>query len=214
MTKEHNGQQGEDLQWLRKSRKPGPGLPLFDVYLDAMQHPSSGVVLDRLVLSAVDWVNVVALDRAGRCVMVRQYRFGTGYVTLETPGGMVDAGEDSLAAARRELLEETGYGEGNWDYLGAVEPNPALHDNLCHHWLVTEVEPVAEPAPGGGEAIEVVHLEPTAIIDAARQGIIRHALALSALQRVYPLWPVTFPEVASPTDPAWQGPEWARVKAP
>ena len=54
-----------------------------------MEHPESGEVLSRLVLSSVDWVNLVALTADGESVMVRQYRFGVGYPTLETPGGVI-----------------------------------------------------------------------------------------------------------------------------
>ncbi|MGI9327784.1 MAG: NUDIX hydrolase [Pseudomonadales bacterium] len=180
------------LDWERVSTQPGPSLPLFDVRLDRMRHPHSGKEMDRLVLGSVDWVNMVALDAQQRCVMVRQYRFGVGYNTLETPGGMVDPGEDSQAAAQRELLEETGYAGGDWQYLGAVEPNPAIHDHLCHHWLATGVEAVAEPSPGQGEAIEVCCLAEMDVTRAVVQGEIRHALALSALSRVYDLWPRPF----------------------
>lgn len=178
--------------WKRLGTRPGPQLPLFDVRLDTMQHPHSGATMERLVLGSVDWVNMVALDNTGCCVMVRQYRFGIGYSTLETPGGMVDAGEDSRTAAARELLEETGYGGGAWQYLGAVEPNPAIHDHLCHHWLATGVERLAEPTPGQGEAIEVCLLAENELREVVLTGELRHALALSVLSRVFDLWPRPF----------------------
>jgi 8-oxo-dGTP pyrophosphatase MutT (NUDIX family) len=140
------------------------------------------------VLESVDWVNVVAITREGRCVMVEQYRFGTSRVTIETPGGMVDPGETAFDAGRRELLEETGYGGGEWTYLGAVEPNPAVHNHLCHHWLARDVELVQPPDPGLGEALSVVLATEAELGVAMRSGRLRHVLALSALSRVYPLW--------------------------
>lgn len=182
----------DELSWRRLSSQAGPELPLFNVRLDEMEHPQSGDVLSRLVLSSVDWVNMVALTRAGESVMVRQYRFGVGYPTLETPGGMVDPGEDSLTAARRELMEETGFTGGRWTYLGAVEPNPAIHDHLCHHWLAEDVEQTQAPANTGGEHIHVVRMSEAEVRGAVQDGTIRHALALSCLARVFDLWPRPF----------------------
>ena len=182
----------DELRWRRLASHAGPELPLFDVRLDDMEHPASGDVLSRLVLSSVDWVNLVALTATNESVMVRQFRFGVSYPTLETPGGMVDPGEDSLTAARRELVEETGYTGGEWQYLGAVEPNPAIHDHLCHHWLARDVIRTRAPENTAGEHIEVVLMDEDGVRRAVQDGTIRHALALSALARVFDLWPRPF----------------------
>ena len=152
----------------------------------------NGQTFERLVLESVDWVNVVALTPSGQSVMIRQYRFGVGYTTLETPGGMVDPGENSLQAAKRELMEETGYSAQQWQYLGAVEPNPAFHNHLCHHWLATDVELVGTQQQGAGENIDVELMSVEEIRQATQQGELKHALALSALSRVMPLWPLPF----------------------
>lgn len=178
----------EALEWERLGSRYGDNLKLFDARYDEMRHPTSGEVFERIVLESVDWVNCVAIDRQGRHVMVRQFRFGSGATTLETPGGMVDDGEDSETAIRRELLEETGYGRGTWRYLGAVEPNPAFHDNLCHHWLGIGVERLGDPMQGAGELLRVELMSPEAVIRAAHGGEISHALALSVIGRVLDLW--------------------------
>jgi 8-oxo-dGTP pyrophosphatase MutT (NUDIX family) len=168
------------------------GLILFEKRIDHMRNPRNGQVFDRLVLESVDWVNMVAIDQQGHCVMIRQYRFGVGYTTLETPGGMVDPGEDSKAAAMRELLEETGYASDKWTYLGAVEPNPAFHNHLCHHWLAEEAYLANDQALGDGEMIHVELMTENEVRNAAVSGELKHALALSALARVYHLWPLPF----------------------
>ena len=170
----------------------GNDLILFRTRYDRMRNPRNSRVAERLVLESGDWVNIVAVTPTGECVMVRQFRFGVGYDTLETPGGMVDPGENSLVAAQRELLEETGFGAGTWTYLGAVEPNPAFHDHLCHHWLATDVEKLAELDLGEGEHITVDLLTEAQVVASVRTGEVKHALALSVLSRVYALWPMPF----------------------
>jgi 8-oxo-dGTP pyrophosphatase MutT (NUDIX family) len=180
------------LDWQRLDSQYGEDLILFKSRFDEMRNPRNAQVLRRLVLESVDWVNMVALTDAGLSVMVRQFRFGVSHVTLETPGGMVDPGEDSLTAARRELKEETGYTGGEWQYLGAVEPNPAFHDHLCHHWLARGVVASHAPEPTRGEAIEVALMSQAEVARAVQDGAIKHALALSALSRVFDLWPRPF----------------------
>jgi ADP-ribose pyrophosphatase len=180
------------LRWEKMGSEAGPQLPLFRVRIDVMRHPQSAEPFERLVLESVDWVNVVAVTRDGKSVMVEQYRFGIGDLTTEPVAGLVDPGEDSLVAARRELLEETGYAGDKWRYLGAVQPNPAFHNNLCHHWLAEDVVAVQSPAPDAGEAIRVRLMTLEEIREAVRAGSLRHTLALSALSRVYPLWELPY----------------------
>ena len=109
-------------------------------------------------------------------------------MTLETPGGMVDPGEQSLDSAKRELLEETGFASDEWSYLGAVELNPAFHNHLCHHWLAQNIYKKGAQLLGEGEAIQIEFLSQKEITAAVQGGELKHALALSALSRVFNLW--------------------------
>lgn len=160
---------------------------LFRPRWDRLRNPRTGQVLERLVLETPDWVNVVALTPERQLVFVHQYRFGNGAVTAEIPGGMVDRDEDHGEAARRELREETGHTASKWTYLGAVEPNPAFHDNQCHHWLAEDARLTHGQELDGGEDIEIelVPLEEAA--RRVRDGRVRHSLVISALSRVLDL---------------------------
>lgn len=182
-----------ELDWDKlDSRYEEAGLMLFEKRVDTLRNPRNNKTFDRIILESVDWVNVVALDIQGRSLMIRQYRFGVGYTTLETPGGMVDPGEDSKTAAARELLEETGYVSEKWTYLGAVEPNPAYHNNLCHHWLAEDVYAANDQDLGDGESIALEFMQPAQVRESVESGELKHALALSALSRVFPVWKMPF----------------------
>lgn len=166
----------------------GPRLPLFRVRLDFLRNPRNDTENERLVLESSDWVNIVALDSSARVVTVKQYRSGVGAVTTEIPGGIVEPGEESLQAAKRELLEETGFAASDWTYLGAVETNPAIFTNLCHHWLALDAEKKAEPDLDSGEDIQVACMTIDELKHEFETGKLRHALALSAISRIPDIW--------------------------
>src|SRR5580765_2300990 len=109
---------------------------IFRIRTVTARSPRTGQAHPFTILECPDWINVVARTTEGRLLMIRQFRHGTGKVTLEIPGGMVDPGESPADAAVRELREETGYAGGTPRLLGVVEPNPAIQTNLCHlFWI-------------------------------------------------------------------------------
>ena len=188
----------DELVWTKVSSEAGPAIPLFKIRVDQMRHPASNYMHRCLVLESPDWVNIVATTDAGEVVMVEQFRYGNGEVTLEPPAGIIDDGESSLAAAQRELLEETGYGGGRWRYLGSVQPNPAFLDNTCHHWLVEGAHAVQPPAQEPGEAIRIRLMTQRDLRDAFAAGYLKHTLAISALSRCMPLWDLPRREAGDP----------------
>ncbi len=126
-----------------------------------------------------DWVNIVALTENEEVVMIKQYRHGSEEVTLEIPGGLVDE-DSSEEAALRELLEETGFVGETIKYLGGVNPNPAIFNNVCHTYLVEKAKRVSVTNFDPDEDIEVVLVPLSEIHTLLESGQINHALVLVA----------------------------------
>jgi len=140
---------------------------------------------DFVVLDTADWVNVIALTNDDEVVLIEQYRHGTGAITLEIPGGMVDPGEDFLTAGARELAEETGYRGGVPEQIGVVEPNPALQSNRCATVLVRGVRQSGARALDPNEEIRVRTAPLADIPGLIRGGAITHALVVAAFHHLH-----------------------------
>jgi 8-oxo-dGTP pyrophosphatase MutT (NUDIX family) len=87
--------------------------------------PNGKTLSPYYVLEERDWVHVFAIASDGRVLTVTQYRYAGNAVCMEFPGGALDAGETPEQAARRELLEETGFEATTWTNVGSVFANPA-----------------------------------------------------------------------------------------
>jgi 8-oxo-dGTP pyrophosphatase MutT (NUDIX family) len=158
---------------------------LFSVLHRRSLSPRTLSIHDVFVLRAPDWVNIIPLTPDGHVVMIRQYRHGVEDITLEVPGGMLDPTDtDPAVAARREMVEETGYDSEKIESLGATHPNPAIQANLCHTFIARNVVCRGAPTHTGFEHTEPV-LVPRAEIPALiRSGVISHALVIVAFHRL------------------------------
>ena len=170
--------------WRRLGASRVASCRVFDVDGVTVAVPGAPEPREYFVIEAPDWINVVPVTASGEIVLVRQFRIGVDAVTLEIPGGMCDPGEPPIVAARRELLEETGYDSGDIVDLGWVHPNPALQGNRCHTFLARNAFRASEPRPDADEAFEVVTVPGAAIAGLIKDGTITHALVVAAFYRL------------------------------
>ena len=153
---------------------------VFSVRQDRALSPVTGREHDFYVIEAPDWINVVAITPEGEVVLIEQYRHGIRSVTVEIPGGMVDPGETPLDAAKRELLEETGFKAEKWDCIGEVVPNPAIQDNKCYTFLAQSAVKLKEPEFDNTEDIQTFTLPAAEIPKIVVQRKITHSLVIAA----------------------------------
>lgn len=175
-------------RWDRLSRRLLTKTRIFELDEIKFRHPVRETERDFVVLNPPDWVNVIALTADHQIVLVNQFRYGLDDFSLEIPGGVVDAGEDFMAAGLRELREETGYVGSDVRLLGSVDPNPAMQSNRSHLIMVTDAKPTAAVAWDPDEEIEVSLQPVDEVLALARNGGITHSLVLNALFLFEPWW--------------------------
>lgn len=160
--------------------------PWFTVRHESLALPDGRTIPDYYVFEHPEWVNITAIDREGRFVMIDQYRHGLGETSYEIPAGVVEPSDASLLdAARRELREETGYGGGEWRLLTSISANPATQNNLTHCFLATGVERLGDQQLDATEDIRVHLFSRSEVLELLRTDRIRQALMAAPLWRYF-----------------------------
>lgn len=119
--------------------------PWFTARRDHVQLPNGVEIPDYYVLEYPDWVNTIAITKDKDFILVRQYRHALSEISLELCAGVCEPEDKSpLISAQRELLEETGYGNGNWEQFMVITSNAGTNTNLTYSFLATDVELVSK----------------------------------------------------------------------
>lgn len=170
--------------WEQISSEPLSDLGLFGTRRTRARSPRTGATHSFLLIEMSDWVQVVPFTKSGELILVRQYRQGSRRDSLELPGGLLDKEDETPeSAAKRELLEETGYGDGKFESLGDFSPQSALFTNRVHLFLATDLEKSSTLNQDDGEDIEVVRVKPSDLSLLIQNGLIENAVTMAALMR-------------------------------
>ena len=123
-------------------------------------------------------VMVVAELPDGQLVLERQFRYPVQSVMLEFPAGKLDAGEDSLACAKRELLEETGYSARQWARAGVLHPVISYSTEFIDIWFARELSAGTRQLDDG-EFLDVFSASMEDLLQWCRDGLVTDAKTLT-----------------------------------
>jgi len=135
--------------------------PYAKVYDEDVQLPNGEKIANFLRVELPPYVMAFALLKDNTVAMVRQYRLGLRDTMLELPAGHLEAGEDSLIGAQRELLEETGIAGSDWQPLGKYMMDANRECGWAHLFLVRGAEQVTPPNAGdlGDVSVEFLSVD-------------------------------------------------------
>lgn len=158
--------------------------PWLTARRDVLRMPNGKLVPEYYVLEYPTWVNIIAITEEGEYVLVRQYRHALGIVEFELCAGTMDAADKSpLDAAKRELMEETGYAGGEWTELTALSANPTSMNNLNHTFIAKGVKRVSSQHLDETEDITVHLFSLEELVDLLRRDEMKQALMVAPLWR-------------------------------
>lgn len=155
--------------------------PWISLREDRVDAGGGQIVEPFYVVEYPDWSCIVAIDSDERLILVEQYRHGIGRVSLELPAGVIDKGESPLEAAKRELMEETGYEADEWNALSVCAPEPSKHTNFAHVFVARGARPSSRQDLDSTETIKVRHVALSDLGELIASGEFIHGIHLYAV---------------------------------
>jgi ADP-ribose diphosphatase len=156
--------------------------PVFSVTTDHVEEPG-GVTARRDVIRHSGSIVVLAVDGSAsdpQVLLERQYRHAAGQMMWELPAGRIDDGEKELVAARRELLEETGYTAQRWKKIMHFYVSPGFLDETMTIYLAQGLKPgIAQPEEDERIAVRFFPLSRT--VQMVQSGLIRDAKTVAGV---------------------------------
>lgn len=132
--------------------------PWVRVYKDSVKLPSGRIIDNYYRVDLPDYAMVYALRNDGKVLFEKQYKHSLGRVSWALPTGCIEQEEKPLAAAKRELLEETGYVARTWKFIGAYLVDGSRGCGKAHFFMAEDIEKVTEPVNDDTEECEIEFL--------------------------------------------------------
>ena len=168
------------MKWPRiRARRTTKVSPWMSVIAREVEFSRTGPVETYHAVEQADYIAIVALTRAGKIAIVRQYRPALEAFVWELPAGLVDHGEEPAECARRELLEETGLTTRAIHFVGETSPCTGRLNNRIHSFFIEAGARVAAFKPEAGVRAKLV--SPAEIVRLIHAGRFKSQLHIGAL---------------------------------
>jgi len=142
-------------EWKRLNRKTIYDTPYMKVYEDTVQTPQGVIVDDYSLTKKPDVVMIVTTDTENNLIIEKEYKYAANKTFFTIPAGHMEEGESPLEAAKRELLEETGYGNGEFTLISTLYEYPTKDMHKVYVVRATNVELISEKKWDETESLEV-----------------------------------------------------------
>jgi ADP-ribose pyrophosphatase len=153
----------------------------FKIIQDTIKLPNNRIVDDYYRIEASDYVLIYARSKEDKVLIERQYKHGLGKITTTFPAGFIDKGEQPLKAAKRELLEETGFQAKLWKHMGTFTVDGTRNYGNVHCFIAEDLEYRTEPIKNDMEELEVSFLSIDELLLEIAQGEISLLPGISIL---------------------------------
>ncbi|HXL03490.1 MAG TPA: NUDIX hydrolase [Bacillota bacterium] len=151
---------------------------IVNLRVDQVRLPSGSISV-REVVDHPGSVGIIPIDRDGKVILIRQFRYPVGEALWEIPAGKLDPGESPEECARRELEEETSYSPGCLRKIVSFYTSPGFSSEMLHLFLATDLAPGCG-RPDDDENIRTYHLSRETVERMIENGEIRDAKTLLA----------------------------------
>ena len=167
--------------WEVKQRRYLLERPWITLREDHVLLPNGAEMEEFHVIEYPNWAATVCLDTTGNLIMVEQYRHGIQRSSIELPAGVIEPGEPPLDAAKRELLEETGFASSNWVSLGRCSTDPSNHSNYAYLFVARDASFSQTPSLDEAEVITTLSFSPEEVQGMIEDGTVVHGIHITAL---------------------------------
>jgi ADP-ribose pyrophosphatase len=155
----------------------------FGVRVDKCELPDGRIMEPYYIVEIPDWCNVIVATDKEELIMVQQYRYAAGIITIEPPGGIIEKYEQPIDAAIREMQEETGYISDQIDFLCEIYPNPALQKTKAFFYLARNARKAANAKLDEFEDLNTVTLSKQKVLGMLAESQFKHAAQTGALYK-------------------------------